>query len=141
MRKKFSGGGINVKAMAAYLHYIRKMVPSEPVVHIDDSDVIKPDGYHFETLGTVRDGSKSTTNRCVYAKGYPVTESCVLTDSNHPASIYSRIHSSHGKGFASANHITFEAIDRSVELLKNATFVMDRGYDDSKMFQKLWAME
>ena len=117
------------------------MVPSEPVVHIDDSDVIKPDGYHFETLGTVRDGSKSTTNRCVYAKGYPVTESCVLTDSNHPASIYSRIHSSHGKGFASANHITFEAIDRSVELLKNATFVMDRGYDDSKMFQKLWAME
>lgn len=133
--------GINDKAMATYLNYVRKMVPSEPVVHIDDSDVIKPDGYHFEALGTVRDGSKSTTKKCVYAKGYYVTEACVLTDSNHPASIYSRIHSSHEKGFTSVNHITFEAIDRSVKLLKNATFVMDRGYDDNKIFQKLWGLE
>lgn len=133
--------GINDKAMATYLNYVRKMVPSKPVVHIDDSDVIKPDGYHFEALGTVRDGSKSTTKKCVYAKGYYVTEACVLTDSNHPASIYSRIHSSHEKGFTSVNHITFEAIDRSVKLLKNATFVMDRGYDDNKIFQKLWGLE
>ena len=44
--------GVNAKAMAAYLNYVRKMVPSEPVVHIDDSDVIKPDGYHFEALET-----------------------------------------------------------------------------------------
>ena len=95
----------------------------------------------FEALGIVRDGSKSTTKKCVYAKGYHVTEACVLTDSNHPASIYSRIHSSHEKGFTSVNHITFEAIDRSVKLLKNATFVMDRGYDDNKMFQKLWNLE
>ena len=42
--------GVNAKAMAAYLNYVRKMVPSEPVVHIDDSDIIKPDGYHFEVL-------------------------------------------------------------------------------------------
>ena len=47
-------------------------------------------------------------------------------DSNHPASIYSRIHSSYEKGFTSVNHITFEAIDRSVKLLKNSTFVIDR---------------
>ena len=45
-------GGVNAKAMAAYLNYVRKMIPSEPVVHIDDSDVIKPDGYHFEALET-----------------------------------------------------------------------------------------
>ena len=63
--------------------------------------------------------------------GYHVTEACVLTDSNHPTSIYSRIHSSHEKGFASVNHITFEAIDRSVKLLKNAIFVMDGGHDDN----------
>lgn len=25
--------------------------------------------------------------------------------------------------------------------LKNATFVMDRGYDDNKIFQKLWGLE
>ena len=64
-----------------------------------------------------------------------------MTDSNHPASIYSRIHSSHEKEFTSMNHITFEAIDRSVKLLKNATFVMDRGYDDNKIFQKLWDLD
>lgn len=74
-------------------------------------------------------------------KGYHVTEVCVLTDSNHPASIYSRIHSSHEKGFTSVNHITFETIDRSVKILKNATFVMDRGYDDNKVFQKLQDLE
>lgn len=64
-----------------------------------------------------------------------------MTDSNHPASVYSRIHSSNEKGFTSVNHITFEAIDRSVKLLKNATFVMDRGYDDNKIFQRLWDLE
>lgn len=73
--------------------------------------------------------------------GYHVAEACVLTDSNHPASIYSRIHSSYEKGFTSVNHITFEAIDRSVKLLKNSTFVIDRGYDDDKIFQKLWELE
>ena len=61
--------GVNVNAMDAYLNYVRKMVLSEPVVHIDDSDVIKPDGYHFEALGIVRDGSKSSTKKCAYAKG------------------------------------------------------------------------
>lgn len=50
--------GVNVKAMAAYMNHVRKMIPSESVVHIDDSDVIKRDGYHFEALGIVQDGTK-----------------------------------------------------------------------------------
>ncbi|MDD4113484.1 MAG: hypothetical protein PHC56_10720 [Herbinix sp.] len=29
----------------------------------------------------------------VLEKGYHVTEDCVITESNHPVSIYSRIHS------------------------------------------------
>ena len=48
------------KAVASYLHTIKKWVPDEPVIHIDDSDVVKPDGYKFEALGIVRDGSEST---------------------------------------------------------------------------------
>ena len=44
-------------AAAAYLQQVKKMVSSEPVIHIDDSDVTKPDGYKFEALGIVRDGS------------------------------------------------------------------------------------
>lgn len=132
--------GVHSDALAAYLNYVRKMAPAEPVIHIDDSDVVKPEGYHFESLGIVRDGSKSTKDKNVYSKGYHVTEACVLTDSNHPVSIFSRIHSSNEKGFTSANHITFEAMERGAQLFKKATFVMDRGYDDNKMFRKMWKL-
>lgn len=52
--------GIPNVALSGYLHTIRKWVPDQPVTHIDDSDIIKPDGYKFEALGLVRDGSKST---------------------------------------------------------------------------------
>ncbi|MEI3041618.1 MAG: hypothetical protein V8T64_02765 [Roseburia intestinalis] len=57
---------------------------SNPIIHIDDSDVIKPEGRRFEALGLVRDGSKSTNTKTVYEKGYHVTEACVLTGNNHP---------------------------------------------------------
>ena len=65
-------GGIPKKALTDYLRYVRRMVPSEPVIHIDDSDVIKPEGYHFESLGIVRDGSRSTPEKSVFCKGYHV---------------------------------------------------------------------
>lgn len=38
-------------------------MPDEPVIHIDDSDVVKPDGYKFESIGIVRDGSESTSTK------------------------------------------------------------------------------
>lgn len=56
------------KAVASYLHTIKKWVPDEPVIHFDDSDVVKPDGYKFEALGIVRDGSESTSTKNVYKK-------------------------------------------------------------------------
>ena len=129
--------GVPQKALSSYLAAVRKWAPSQPVIHIDDSDVVKPDGYKFEALGLVRDGSKSTDTKNVYEKGYHVTEACVLTDSNHPASIFSRIHSSKEKNFTSVNSITFSAMERGAALFGKATFVMDRGYDDNKMFLKL----
>lgn len=128
-------------ALLSYLQTIRKWVPDEPVVHIDDSDVVKPGGFKFESLGIVRDGSKSTNTKHVYEKGYHVTEACVLSKSNHPVSIYSRVHSSREKQFSSANTVTFEAMERAASLLGKATFVMDRGYDDNKMFLKLDSMQ
>ncbi len=124
-------------AGAAYLRQVKKMVPSNPVIHIDDSDVTKPDGYKFEALGIVRDGSESTATKNVYKKGYHVTEACVLTASNHPVSIFSRIHSSSEKDYKSVNTITFSAMEQAAALFGKATFAMDRGYDDNKMFQKL----
>jgi len=132
--------GLPGDTLAEYLRFVRKMAPREPVIHIDDSDVIKPEGYHFEALGIVRDGSRSTSEKSVYCKGYYVTEACVLTDSNHPVSIFSELHSSKEKGFTSINHITFAAMERGTKLFKKATYIMDRGYDDNKIFQKLWEL-
>ena len=129
--------GTPAPAAASYLQQVKKMVPAEPVIYIDDSDVVKPDGYKFEALGIVRDGSESTATKSVYKKGYHVTEACVLTASNHPVSIFSHIHSSREKDYKSANTITFDAIKQGASLFGKATFAMDRGYDDNKMFLKL----
>ena len=129
--------GIPKQALLSYLQTIRKWIPDEPVIHIDDSDVIKPDGYKFEALGLVRDGSKSSNTKNVYEKGYHVTEACVMTKSSHPVSIYSKIHSSKEKTFTSVNNVTFDAMERGKAMFGKATFVMDRGYDDNKMFLKL----
>lgn len=66
-----------------------------------------------------------------------MTEACVLTNSNHPVSIFSKVHSSAEKNFTSNNDITFAAMERGASLFRKATFAMDRGYDDNKMFFKL----
>ena len=129
--------GTPAAAAASYLRLVKKWVPAEPVIHIDDSDIIKPDGYKFESLGIVRDGSESTRTKNIYKKGYHVTEACVLTKSDHPVSIFSKIHSSSEKGYKSINTITFQAMEQGAALFGKATFAMDRGYDDNKMFLKL----
>ena len=132
--------GTPKEALKAYLAQVKKWCPDQPVIHIDDSDVIKPDGYKFESLGWVRDGSESTATKNVYKKGYHVTEATVLTGSNHPVSIFSEIHSSKEKNFTSINDVTFSAMERAKALFGKAAFVMDRGYDDNKMFLKLDSM-
>ena len=132
--------GTPKEALKAYLAQAKKWCPDQPVIHIDDSDVVKPDGYKFESLGWVRDGSGSTATKNVYKKGYHVTEATVLTGSNHPVSIFSEIHSSKEKNFTSINDVTFSAMERAKALFGKAAFVMDRGYDDNKMFLKLDSM-
>ena len=129
--------GVPLPALNSYLSLVHTMAPSDPVIFIDDSDVVKPDGRHFESLGLVRDGSKSSDSKNVYEKGYHVTEACVLTNTGHPVSIFSQIHSSKEKDFTSVNDVTFRAMDIGSSLFGKATFVMDRGYDDNKMFLKL----
>lgn len=129
--------GIPKRMYRNYMNLIQQMAPSSPIIHIDDSDVVKPDGYCFEALGYVRDGSESTSEKSVFKKGYHVTEACVMNSSNHPVSIFSKVHSSAEKSFTSINDVTFSAIDSGISLFGKATFVMDRGYDDNKIFLKL----
>lgn len=133
--------GTSQKALHSYLSLIKKWCPNHPVIHIDDSDVVKPNSYKFESLGRVRDGSESTAQKNVYKKGYHVTEATVLTNNNHPVSIFSEIHFSAEKNFTSINHVTFSAMERAKALFGKATFVMGRGYDDNKMFLKLDELE
>jgi len=129
--------GTSVNALNDYLNNICKLVPEQPVIHIDDSDVVKPKGNKFEMLDIVRDGSESTSGKNVLKKGYHVSEACVLTRSNHPVSIFSEIHSTKEKDFNSLNTITFRAMERGAAMFGKATFVMDRGYDSNKMFLKM----
>lgn len=57
--------GIPEDALSSYLLQVKNWCPDHPVIHIDDSDVVKPDGYKFEALGWVRDGSESTATKNV----------------------------------------------------------------------------
>ena len=115
--------GVPEPALHSYLSLVRKWVPEEPVIHIDDSDVVKPDGYAFESLGIIRDGSESTRTKSVYKKEYHVTEATVLAKNSHPVSIFSEIHSAKEKDFTSINDITFSAMERGAKLFGKATFL------------------
>lgn len=44
------------------------MVFSPPIIYIDDSDVVKSDGYKSESLGWIHDSSESTVTKNVYKK-------------------------------------------------------------------------
>ncbi len=61
--------GTPASAASSYLQQVKRWAPAEPVIYIDDSDVVKPDGHKFESLGIVRDGSESTSAKNVYKKG------------------------------------------------------------------------
>lgn len=99
-----------------YCNLAMDFLGKKPVFLIDDSDIIKPLGEKFEDLGIVRDGSSRNKS---YEKGYHHTEIVGLTQ----------------KEFVSANDITFEGIDKIVNLLNpKGIFVNDRGYNNNLIF-------
>ncbi len=60
--------GTPSQAASSYLQMVKKWIPEEPVIHIDDSDVVKPDDYKFESLSIVQDGSESSSSKNIYKK-------------------------------------------------------------------------
>ena len=122
-----------------YVDTVHKYLPENIVIHIDDSDVTKPSGRAFEGISRVRDGSRSTESKSVMGNGYYVTEATVLTKSSHPVSIFSEIWSVESGAFISGGEFEYtkKAITACIEKLGQATFVMDRGYDDNDVFRLL----
>ena len=120
-----------------YLNYVKTvqcLIPDAPVVLVDDTDIVKPYGRKFESLGVVRDGSNP---KHPYEKGYHCTEMVVLSNTaKQPISLFSHIHSSSEKDYKSANTITYQGIRQCVKMLsKRSVFVFDRGYDANELFR------
>ncbi|NCU25522.1 transposase [Candidatus Nomurabacteria bacterium] len=123
-----------------HANYIRKILGTlgkEPVILVDDSDVIKPHGEKFEALGEVRDGSSKDKG---IEKGYIVTEMVGLTANNkQPVSLFSHIHSSRQNAYKSTNHVLYTGLDQIIVALRTkATFVFDRGYDMNALFDFMY---
>ena len=110
---------------------------NDPVILVDDSDVIKPYGNKFDSLGFVRDGS-SRKNSC--EKGYKVTEMVALTQNKkQPISLFSRIHSAKEKEYKSTNTVTFEGLTSVINTINTrGTFIFDRGYDMNDLFKFMY---
>ena len=123
------------------IHYKKQLLKnidmSDPVILVDDSDVIKPYGNKFDSLGIVRDGS---SRKNTYEKGYKVTEMVALTQNKkHPVSLFSKIHSAKEKEYKSTNHITFQGLTSVINTLNTkGTFIFDRGYDMNDLFKFMY---
>lgn len=126
-----------------YLNEVKKYLPEDPVVHVDNSDVVKPNGKAFEGLCKVRDGSKSTEKKAVMGNGYYVTEATAMTRSCHPVSIFSEIWSTESAEFTSGGEFEYtkKVIEACTTELGHVTFVMDRGYDNNEVFRLLENLE
>ena len=122
-----------------YLNIAKQYLPENVVVHIDDSDVIKPKGKAFEGICRVRDGSRSTEKKAVTENGYYVTEATALTMSCHPVSVFSEIWSTESPEFTSGGQFAYtkKAVKACTDKLGHVTFAMDRGYDSNDVFRLL----
>ena len=119
-----------------YLNMVKESLPKDPVILVDDTDIVKPYGEKFESLGVVRDGSSENKT---YEKGYMVTEMVGLTEKEkHPVSLFSHIHSSLEKNYKSTNAVLYAGIERVLRTVNGKPcFVFDRGYDSNALYNLL----
>jgi len=119
-----------------YAKTIFNDIPKNPVILLDDTEVIKPTGKKFESLGRVRDGSSKDG---AWENGYWITEACALSKENQPISLYSKIYSNYEKDFKSINTYTYNAINDAILQIRGiATFVCDRGYDANEIYNRFY---
>lgn len=117
-----------------YYQLIKQFICEKTCFHIDNSDVAKECSSNLENLDKIVDAS-SKDNKIV--NGYTVTEIVATNSSGDlPFSMYSKIFSSLSDDFVSKNNETMKAVDQIISFFGNiGTYVMDRGYDDKKIFE------
>ena len=129
-------GGLPGGIRTNYAKAIGDDIPKNPVILLDDTEVVKPCGKNFEDLGFVRDGSSKDG---AWENGYWITEAVALSKEKQPISLYSKVYSQYEKDFKSINTYTHKAIDDAIKQIKGkATFVCDRGYDSNAMFDMFY---
>lgn len=119
-----------------YRKSLANLISDEPIVLFDNSDITKIYGKKFEDLDVVVDASDPKKEK---KPGYPVCNVTMLSKKQkQPVPIYSKIVSTKSKNFKSMNKYTLESIKEAYKAIgKKFTGVLDRGYDDKKVFRYL----
>lgn len=116
-----------------YLNTLKTSIPDNPLVIVDESEIVKPYAEKMENLALVRDGSKN-----VLEKGYPtINFSMASPKTKHPLPLYNHLYSSKEEDFQSQNIEIAKGFNTVHTFLgkKKATFVMDRGYDRNTIYE------
>lgn len=116
-----------------YLNTLKTSIPDNPLVIVDESEIVKPYAEKMENLALVRDGSKN-----VLEKGYPTLNfSMASPKTKHPLPLYNHLYSSKEDDFQSQNIEIAKGFNTVHTFLgkKKAIFVMDRGYDRNTIYE------
>lgn len=116
-----------------YNNEMKKLIPEEPIVILDDTDIAKRYGKKFEDLDRVIDGSSLKEE---IVPGYNVCEAVVLSEKEkQPISLYSKIYSCKSDNFISKNTYTHDSIKTVKNIInRKANYIFDRLYDDNKIY-------
>ncbi|GEK92224.1 hypothetical protein AKA01nite_18460 [Alkalibacterium kapii] len=118
-----------------YLNSIKKAIPDNALILVDQSDIIKPYAEKMEALSPVFDGSTKKIE-----KGYhTINFSTATIQTKHPIPLYSHVCSSKEEQFQSLNVEEIKGFQMIHEVMgeKPCTFVMDRGYDSNVMYEAI----
>ena len=132
---RFLDRGLDIEFRDGLLSLALSMMPKDGIkaFAVDDTDVAKPYGRKFESLGTVKDASSP---RGSIERGYRVTCITAITaERKHPMPVFCSFHSETQPGFNSVNEHTFAGLEFAFSKLADyeGVFVFDRGYDDYKI--------
>ena len=108
---------------------IKNYIPDEPLVNLDNSEIVKKHARKLEDLDIVLDASSVRSGDI--QPGYHICEGSVVTkEESQPLSLYTKIYSTKSEGFKSMNDEMLKCIKSIKKFLKRrCTFVMDRGFD------------